>query len=319
MNELNLTLNLPLLQNHRQKWSNLHIKQLMKKRRVWNVQPFGFHLKMFQLHANVLLALIHRFVLVESTYCYRTSRRKDTILANSLPYFSKQLSSKIVLLNADHLRDRCGENEFDRCFQYEQRNMLLRFILHTADDQDLILAADADEIVHPNMLQKIQMSTLFWEKEGPEMLIFEAEHFKYSFKCKVTTPWLHGPRLLNMHWLRHQNFTRSGFYDTRLRTHYSVASIPKSAWHLSSFGSPQYVLRKAQTAGHSSLYTQHTLDSVKTCMLACGDLIDRKYHHSNCKQPNRGLYAMRKGRRKTPKALEEPYHMLFQDHLKQTL
>ena len=291
----NITINLPIIKAHRDKWVTSKLRRISYARRVWNLQPFGFDLKMLRLHVEVLEKHIHRFVLVESTFCYRSSRRKPLVFAQNSGVFPKHQRRKIVALNADHVRPRCGSSEFSRCFQYEQRNLLLGFARRNIDSADLILCADTDEIARPTILKTIRQTSLFWDDSHPEMLMFAADSYRYGFQCKTVDSWMHGPRIISVRWLKRHNFSRDGFYNTRLRTHYSVASIPKAGWHLSSFGTPREVLRKLKTAGHANLYGKHTVESVAKCMRHCADFVDKHYRHSGTTED--GLYPMRRGSR----------------------
>lgn len=244
------------------------------KRKIWEIQPFGLQIDMLLMHLNILSPVIYKFIVSESTYCYRTTIRKDLLLTNAITNnkISNDISSKIIIKNADSERHRCNQNEFSRCFQEKQRHLLLRTVLKLAKSNDLILAADTDEIVRPSILENLRNCN-----QQFHMLRLIAEYYLYGLHCKSNINWDHGPRLYHMEWLMSKNWSGRSFYNTRFISGNTVPGIKHSAWHFSGFGDIKEIKKKLETFGHADMFARYPItleeNMIEKCVSTCRHLL----------------------------------------------
>ena len=213
------------------------------------------------LRLNILNKYVDYFVIVESCFNHKGEKRD---LCFNIKNF-KKFEKKIIYLIYDKIPDKIeninsqdNENEQSRKYIYNafyresgQRNYIVEG-LSVADNDDLILISDVDEI--PN-LNKINL-----EKINEKIILFKQDMFYYKFNLKlpnfewVGTKACKKKDLLSPQWLRNIKDKKYPIY--RIDSFFSktkyinVKFINKGGWHFTNIKTPEEIKKKLKSYLH---------------------------------------------------------------------
>ena len=221
----------------------------VEPRRVWDAFPFFNEVRVLKLRLHTLAPVMHRFVLAEATRTFSNESkplhfgervRDDAELA----YFLPQIEHVVIdnMPTASHW-------PFDR--EHHQRNALVRGLAQ-AEEDDLILVSDCDEIPDPHAIELLR-SCDGWDTTGPVRFYIRHYQWKFSFQFQTLKPhpqlatveWLAGARARGQ--LQHLRYASS--MPSHLRLH-------NAWWHLSFFADAEGVMRKMQAYAHHQDFAQ---------------------------------------------------------------
>ena len=214
-----------------------------------------------ELRLNLLDAYVDYFVIVESKFNHKGEKRDLKFNIDKYQNFKK----KIIYLifdqtpnNLDIIKE--DENKDIRISKYifnaaKRENGQRNFIsngLKDADDEDLILISDVDEI--PN-LQNVDFS-----KVNKKIIMFKQEMFYYKFNLKLPNfSWI-GTKackkkdLKSPQWLRNVKDRKFPFY--RLDTFFSknkyssIKFISDGGWHFTNIKTAEEIYYKLKSYLH---------------------------------------------------------------------
>ena len=210
---------------------------------------------------NTLYENIDYFVIVESGFNHKGEKRN---LKFDLKNFSK-FKKKIIYLvyneipkEVENIDENDTENEKSTKYilnaihrENGQRNYITEG-LKNANDEDLILISDVDEI--PN-LKEVDL-----KKKKEKLIFFNQEMFYYKFNLKLPNHNWVGTRsckkkyLQSPQWLRNIKVKNYPFYriDTLFsKTRYSnIKFIDNGGWHFTNLKSPEEIKHKLQSYLH---------------------------------------------------------------------
>ena len=210
---------------------------------------------------NTLNQYVDYFVIVESLFTHKGEQRN---LNFDIKNFSK-FKDKIIYLIYDNEPSEIktinsGDTEKEKSIKYifnaiyrenGQRNFITNGLNH-ADDDDIILISDVDEI--PN-LKEVKFKN-FKEK----LFFFNQEMFYYKFNLKLPSQNWVGTRsckkkyLKSPQWLRNIKVRNYPFYRLDIffsKTKYSnIKFINNGGWHFTNIKSPEEIRFKLKSYLH---------------------------------------------------------------------
>ncbi len=210
---------------------------------------------------NTLNEYVDYFVIVESLFSHKGEQRN---LNFDIKNFSK-FKDKIIYLIYDNEPSEIktinsGDTEKEKSIKYifnaiyrenGQRNFITNGLNH-ADDDDIILISDVDEI--PNLKE------VKFENFKEKLFFFNQEMFYYKFNLKLPNHNWVGTRsckkkyLKSPQWLRNIKVRNYPFYRLDIffsKTKYSnIKFINNGGWHFTNIKSPEEIRFKLKSYLH---------------------------------------------------------------------
>ena len=187
---------------------------------------------LLDLRLNILNKYVDYFVIVEGDKTWQNNPKK---LQFNLKKF-ENFKDKIIYVPVRDLPD--GKNPYLR--ENHQRNCITRGLVD-ADEEDIIIISDLDEIPNPNKFKNF--------KNIMRYAVFEQLHFYYKFNLKSQLdPYWYGSRicvkkfLKSPQWLRDLKFKRRPFWRLdKLRLNNIISD---GGWHFCNLKEPEKILHK---------------------------------------------------------------------------
>ena len=187
---------------------------------------------LLDLRLNILDKYVDYFVIVEGNKTWQNNSKK---LQFNIEKF-KNFRNKIIYVPVQDMPG--GDNPYKR--ENFQRNCISRG-LKNAEDDDIILISDLDEIPNPENL-------LMFEKKM-QYAVFKQMHFYYKLNLQnKSNPYWYGTRicikrfLKSPQWLRGLKFKKRPFW--RLDKFRLNNIIDNGGWHFCNLKSPEKLLYK---------------------------------------------------------------------------
>ena len=187
---------------------------------------------LLNLRLNVLSDFIDYFVIVEGNKTWQNNFKK---LRFDINKFSK-FKDKIIYIPVEDMPD--GDNPYIR--ENFQRNCISRGFKN-ANEEDLIIISDLDEIPNPEVLTKF--------KKSMKYAVFRQFHFYYKINLQSQlNPYWHGSRIIvkkylkSPQWLRDLKFKKRPFWRLdKLRLN---NVIERGGWHFCNLKTAEQLLYK---------------------------------------------------------------------------
>ncbi len=226
--------------------------------------------QVLDLRLNVLNDFVDYFVIVESTQNHKGIKRE--LLFDQSKF--QKFKNKIIYLvydeipkNVETISDNEDENEKDRKYimnavyrENSQRNFITNG-LQKADENDLILVSDVDEIP--------KLSSLNLSKIDNKILIFKQDMFYYKFNLAIPnfkwsgTKGVKKKNLKSPQWLRNIKDRKYAFF--RIDTFFSekkytnIKIISDGGWHFSNIKNAKMIEHKLRSYLHHREFDQVSL------------------------------------------------------------
>ncbi len=189
---------------------------------------------LLDLRLNILNDFVDFFVIVEGNKTWQNNSKKLKFDINKYSKFK----NKIKYIKVEDLPE--GEDPYKR--ENYQRNSILRG-LSNADNEDIIMISDLDEIPNPKVLTNF--------KKEMKYAAFKQKHFYYKFNLQSNNyPYWYGTRicikkfLKSPQWLRDLKFKKRPFWRIdKLRLN---NIIDEGGWHFCNLKKPDLLLYKYQ-------------------------------------------------------------------------
>ena len=187
---------------------------------------------LLELRLNILDEYVDYFVIVEGNKTWQNNSKKLRFDINKFDKFKK----KIIYIPITDMPE--GDNPWTR--ENFQRNCISRGLVN-ADEDDLIIISDLDEI--PNMEQI--------RKFNPNMryAVFKQKHFYYKINLQSQkNPFWYGSKicvkkyLKSPQWLRNLKFKKRPFW--RIDKHRLNNILESGGWHFCNLKSAEKLLYK---------------------------------------------------------------------------
>ena len=226
--------------------------------------------QVLDLRLNVLNDFVDYFVIVESTQNHKGIKRE--LLFDQSKF--QKFKNKIIYLvydeipkNVETISDNEDENEKDRKYimnavyrENSQRNFITKG-LQKADENDLILVSDVDEIP--------KLNSLNLSKIDNKILIFKQDMFYYKFNLAIPnfkwsgTKGVKKKNLKSPQWLRNIKDRKYAFF--RIDTFFSekkytnIKIISDGGWHFSNIKNAKMIEHKLKSYLHHREFDQVSL------------------------------------------------------------
>tara|TARA_Y100000591_G_scaffold332904_1_gene372262 strand:+ start:2332 stop:3132 length:801 start_codon:yes stop_codon:yes gene_type:complete len=209
---------------------------------------------LFDLRLKILNKYVDYFVVCESIYSHNGEKKGQ--LFN--PDLYKEYKSKIIHLILDEFPN--NSSRWQR--QDFQRDFIINAIKN-ADEDDLILFSDSDEIPDPEKITKLNFKKKFF--------LFEQKHFCYKFNVINSTEYLwEGTRgckkkyLSSFNWLRTKVKKKNLHYPFwRIDKEKNIELVTNGGWHFSYFLSPTQIAKKINSSPHEEFINEENLNLQK--------------------------------------------------------
>jgi len=230
---------------------------------------------MLDLRFNILNEKVHRFVVIESTYSHSGNKKKLNFNINNFPKFKDKIIYKVIEHEPNDLHKINDEsaNFLKRLNSVKRIELSYNFMqnaIKEADDQDLIILSDNDEI--PNLNSEC------FKNSKKKLIIFKQLFFYYKFNLLYEIlPWF-GSRACNkgnlksFSWLKNIKnkkypFWRIDSYFSPLKSR-NLEIVNDGGWHFTNLKSPEEVYEKMKNFGHHDEFdiSGITLEQVKKKM-----------------------------------------------------
>ena len=208
------------------------------------------------LRFNILNEFVDYFVIVESTVNHQGKDKKLQFDINKYQKFKKKIKYIIVDDTPENIKKPHEGGE--SLVEQHQRNSLMK-ILNKANDEDLIILSDVDEIPNLNKLK------LFNKKNFG---VFSQRMFMYkiNFLNLDENNW-HGSKiclkknLKSPQWLRNLKFKKYPFW--RFDKPKNIQIIQDGGWHFAYLQNAENISKKIKSFAHGEFNKEHLTDEAK--------------------------------------------------------
>tara|TARA_B110000971_G_C19982966_1_gene488226 strand:- start:736 stop:1551 length:816 start_codon:yes stop_codon:yes gene_type:complete len=187
---------------------------------------------LLEIRLNILNDYVDYFVIVEGNKTWQNNPKK---LQFNISNF-KKFKDKIIYVPVEDMPD--GDDPYTR--ENYQRNCISRGI-KSAQDEDLIMISDLDEILNPKQLNLFKIKDRY--------AAFKQKHFYYKINLQSeTNPFWLGSRicvkkyLKSPQWLRDLKFKKRPFW--RIDKFRLNNIIDNGGWHFCNLKTPENLLYK---------------------------------------------------------------------------
>ena len=230
---------------------------------------------MLDLRFNVLNEYVHKFVVIESTYSHSGNKKKLNFDIRNYSKFKDKIIYKVIDYEPSDIYNITSKTPhyLKRLNSLKRIELSYNFMENAtkeAEDQDLIILSDNDEI--PNL------NSVSFKNSKKKLIIFKQLFFYYKLNLLYEIiPWF-GSRacrkknLKSFSWLKNIKnkkypFWRIDAYFSKLKNT-NVEIINDGGWHFTNLKSPEEVYEKMKNFGHHDEFdiSGITLDQIKKKM-----------------------------------------------------
>jgi beta-1,4-mannosyl-glycoprotein beta-1,4-N-acetylglucosaminyltransferase len=208
---------------------------------IFDCFPFFNELETLEIRLNELYNTVDFFVLAEATKTH-SNQRKPLYFADNIERFDK-FKDKIVHLIVDDMPN--GNDHWER--ERYQRDKIGHFLKRKAQDNDLIILSDCDEVPKASVVKKITL-------EHGQLANLDMDCFQYFYNLKGRNSWNMGKAC---------NYSTFKLYNTAsdIRNSGAHLDIKKAGWHFGYIGGLERVVKKIQSFAHQEFNSDYFLNS----------------------------------------------------------
>ena len=227
---------------------------------------------MIDLRMNILNKDVDYFVISESTKNHQGENKKLNFNINNFPKFKK----KIIYLVADYKENKDFDKHMggESVIEQHQRNYLING-LNKANDNDMIILSDSDEIPDLNKLDKIKITTKF--------AAFSQKMFMYKINLQNISEsnWIGSKVTLKKNLPEFQKLRNLKFKDYPFwRIDKLRMQIINGGWHFSFLQTPKDIVEKIKSYSHGEFNKDKFIneDSIEKKILENKDIFERGFN-----------------------------------------
>tara|TARA_B100000780_G_scaffold28289_1_gene17940 strand:+ start:283 stop:1179 length:897 start_codon:yes stop_codon:yes gene_type:complete len=230
----------------------------------------------YGLRLEILDKYVDKFIVAESLYSHSGQRKKLNFDINKYPKFKSKIHYIVVenepqdLIKLEGLPyDYAqGMKRLNSLKRIKQQYDVLKEGVKDAQDDDLIILSDCDEIPNLENLNKVN---------SRQIIIFEQLLFYYKFDLHHNAMTWYGSKgclkkdLLTFNWLR--NIKNKKYKAWRIDTLFSknkytnVKIIKSGGWHFTNIKSPEDIFMKLSNYGEHNEFEMSDIDLDKMSKL----------------------------------------------------
>mgnify|MGYP002850646445 FL=1 len=213
---------------------------------------------MMDIRFNILNEKVSKFIVVESKFSHSGREKKLNFDINNYKKFKDKIIYLVIekepenILKIDDSGDSLGIQRLNSLKRIEQSYDFMQNGLNEANENDLILLSDNDEI--PNL------DSDKFVKSNKDIFIFRQLFFYYKFNLLYSSMFWHGTKackkkkLVSMSWLRNLKNKKYPFwrFDTLFskNKYTNLEIIENGGWHFTNLKSPEDLFEKMKNFGH---------------------------------------------------------------------
>ena len=251
----------------------------------------------YGLRLEILDKYVDKFIVAESLYSHSGQRKKLNFDINKYPKFKSKIHYIVVEnepqdlikldgLPYDHVQGMKRMNSLKRI---RQQYDVLREGIKDAQNDDLIILSDCDEIPNLENLNKVN---------SKQIIIFKQLLFYYKFDLHHNAMTWYGSKgclkkdLLTFNWLR--NIKNKTYNFWRIDTFFSknkymnVKIIENGGWHFTNIKSPEDIHMKLSNYGEHNEFEMSDIDLAKMSKLVKEKKV---YFNHNADKSNPNKYS----------------------------
>ena len=211
--------------------------------KIFDCVTFFEENRLMELRFNILNNYVDKFIICEAKYNHQGVKKKINFNKNNFPKFKKKIKHIIVEKFPKNL------NPWQR--QAFQREKIFEG-LENADENDLILFSDPDEIPNPNKLKNLRLKKKY--------LIFMQvmSYYKLNVRNKNLGSNWEGTRgckkknLFSIDFMRQKIKKKNLNYNFwRIDKEKNIQIINNGGWHFSYLLKPKEIQKKIRTFAHN--------------------------------------------------------------------
>ena len=250
-----------------------------KKRKIIDCFLFYNEIDILEYRLSVLWDIIDFFIISESSLSFignpkpffsddsRFDKFRKKIISvklESFPFLNPNLSKNEQWLNENYQRD-CLKNGVEQLLK-----------LGKICDDDVLIINDVDEIPDPLSLETISTNTNI---SINSLFVFRQKYHCYNLKTIRDIDWIHSKAFSIRTWkekLMLENFSTIRLYGVTspFNSMISPELILYGGWHLSYFGTVEFISNKLQNFSHQEFNV--SLDDIKKRKEAGVDIMGRE-------------------------------------------
>ncbi len=223
--------------------------------KIYDCSLFRNELDLLELRLQELYDHVDKFVIVEATHTFQCEP-KELVLKNNWERF-KQWHDKMIYVIVDDMPNtgNAWANDF------HQRNSIARGIVD-ADDNDLIIICDGDEILRPEIIKDMR-------NNPRDVYGFRTPYFNFKFNYMLIDNqesycvWITAGKKKFIG--NPEDFRAKRFQLTTLDYEYDDGHIKMyehAGWHFTYLGDTEWVKNKLQSFAHTELNKPEILAQV---------------------------------------------------------
>jgi beta-1,4-mannosyl-glycoprotein beta-1,4-N-acetylglucosaminyltransferase len=234
------------------------------------IDSFIFYneIELLYYRLSILDEYIDKFILVESTHTF-TGYAKPLFYLENKDKFQK-FNDKIIHIVVDDMPYKQPHINYNLQHQwineYHQRSSIKRgldqiIIERVLDaDDDIILTSDVDEIPNPNVLINAKNNTLIFDHNMLNRMALDMYYYNLYYRIGEGSNW-HGIKLLTFNAYKKINLSFQQMRVWEYNNH--VPIIQNGGWHLSYFGSIDFIINKIGSFSHQEYNNQTYLNKTE--------------------------------------------------------
>ncbi len=225
---------------------------------IWDCFSFFNELELLELRLETMAAVADRFVLVESTRDYMNRPKPLHFQENKDRYAG--FLDRIV-----HVAVHDSPGEPDPWVRENHQRQCINRGLVEAEDDDVILVSDLDEIPRPELVARYESL--------PGIKLFRQDFHYYYFNVRATNLEWFGTAMCRKQDMASPQHLR----DVRDAIRPGVCRIRDGGWHFSFFGGVERIIHKIESFAHHEFNLDKFKDRqrIEQCIREGRDLFDR--------------------------------------------
>lgn len=224
--------------------------------KIYDCSLFRNELELLEIRLNELYDVVDHFVIVESTHTFQ-NEPKELVLKNNWDKFAKW-HDKIIHVIVDDMPNTGNAWHND----HHQRNSILRGLVD-ADDNDIIIIGDGDEILRPEVIMDMR-------NNPKDTYAFRTPYFNFKFNYMLVDNhesyciWVTAGRKKFIG--KPEDFRGQRFF-IHDRTPYEYEDenfkiYEHAGWHFTYLGDTEWVKNKLKSFAHTELNNDEVLSRI---------------------------------------------------------
>ncbi len=242
-------------------------KYIINKIKIIDCFTFYNELDLLEYRLNVLNDVVDYFIIVEANQTF-IGKQKELYFNNNKGRFDK-FKDKIIHIIVDlpYISNNININKGEQWLneKYQRNCISIGFNKLQLNDNDIILINDLDEIPDPNKLISIKSNII-----DINIHTLVMDFYYYNLHNKHLNKW-YLSKILSYKKYKELNITCDEIRN------YNSAIIEKGGWHLSYFGTAEFIKNKIQQFSHQELNLEEftNIEKIKYRVNNNIDLYDR--------------------------------------------